>query len=162
MGSETHVELRVTRRFNALPEHVFDAWADCETAREWLIAAAREQMMCVEIDARVGGWFYLLERRHGEQVSHVGEFVEVDRPRRLVFRLSVGKYAHDFDLVTVQIDRVGTGCELNLTHETKPERVQNASRGWTRALDGLATTVSRRGPTSCAVPANHGIDCRMG
>jgi uncharacterized protein YndB with AHSA1/START domain len=99
-------------------------------------------MLCVEIDARVGGWFYLLERRRGEQVAHVGEFVEVDRPRRLVFRLSVGKYAHDFDRVTVLIDRVGSGCELTLTHETKPERVENASRGWTRALDGLATTVN--------------------
>jgi uncharacterized protein YndB with AHSA1/START domain len=160
MDLETHVELRVTRRFNALPEHVFDAWADCETAREWLIAAAREQMMCVEIDARVGGWFYLLERRHGDQVSHVGEFVEVERPRRLAFRLSVGKYAHDFDLVTIEIDRVGTGCELTLTHEIKPERVANASRGWTRALDGLATTVSRSRSTSCAVPA--GMDRRMG
>jgi uncharacterized protein YndB with AHSA1/START domain len=141
MNTETHVGLRVSRRFNVLPEQMFDAWADCETARKWLVAAARGQMMCVEIDARVGGWFYILERRHGEQTSHVGEFVEVDRPRRLVFRLSVGKYAHDFDLVTVLIDQVGKGCEVSLTHETKPERVDNASRGWTRALDGLATTI---------------------
>jgi uncharacterized protein YndB with AHSA1/START domain len=143
MNPETHVALRVTRRFSALPEQMFDAWADCERAREWLVAAARGQMMCVEIDARVGGWFYLLERWHDEQVSHVGEFVEVDRPRRLVFRLSVGKYAHDFELVTVLIDQRERGCELSLTHETKPERVHNASRGWTRALDGLATTIGQ-------------------
>jgi uncharacterized protein YndB with AHSA1/START domain len=153
MNPETHVGLRVTRRFGALPERVFDAWADCATARKWLVAAARGRMMCVEIDARVGGWFYILERRHGEQVSHVGEFVEVDRPRRLVFRLSVGKYAHDFDLVTVLIDQVERGCELTLIHEVKPERAENASRGWTRALDGLAATIGQRhGLASCAGP----------
>ena len=143
MNAEPHVGLRVTRRFNALPERVFDAWADCQMARKWLFAAAREQMMCVEIDARVGGWFYIKERRHGEHVEHVGEFVEVDRPRRLVFRLSVEKYAHDFDRVTVAIDRVGSGCELNLTQETKPERVEGASRGWTRVLDGLAAAIGQ-------------------
>lgn len=150
MSAEPHVGLRVTRRFSASPEHVFDAWADCKTARKWLFAAAREQMMCVEIDARVGGWFYIMERRHGGHVEHIGEFVEVDRPRRLVFRLSVEKYAQDFDRVTVLIDRVGRGCELNLTQETKPERVEGASRGWTRVLDGLAATIGQ-----CSGLADH-------
>jgi uncharacterized protein YndB with AHSA1/START domain len=94
-----------------------------------------------EIDARAGGWFYIVERRDGENVEHIGEYLEIVRPRRLVLTLSVEKYSLDFERVTVLFDPHGTGCELSLTHKTKPKSARQVSDGWIRMLEGLAAVL---------------------
>jgi uncharacterized protein YndB with AHSA1/START domain len=147
---EQGINARVTRRFGASPQRVFDAWLDSRTAGKWLFATARGQIVCVEIDARAGGWFYIVERRHGENVEHIGEYLEIVRPHRLVFTLSVEKYSLDFERVTVAFDPRGTGCELTLTHKTKPELARQVSHGWARMLDGLAAAVGESNPLALA------------
>ena len=84
MSTDPSINARVTRRFSASPQRVFDAWLDSRTAGKWLFATARGQIVCVEIDARAGGWFYIVERRDGENVDHIGEYLELVRPHRLV------------------------------------------------------------------------------
>src|SRR5262249_6288729 len=56
---EQGFDARITRRFGASSQCVFDAWVDSKTAGKWLFATARGQIVCVEIDARAGGWFYI-------------------------------------------------------------------------------------------------------
>jgi len=141
INAEQQVNACVRRRFRASPERVFDAWLDPKTAGKWLFATARGQTVCVEIDARAGGWFYIVERWDGENVEHLGEYLEIIRPRRLVFTLSIEKYSLDFERVTVLFDPNGTGCELSLTHKTKPELARQVSDGWIRMLEGLATVL---------------------
>ena len=149
MSTDPSINARVTRRFSTLPKRVFDAWLDSRIAGKWLFATARGQIVCVEIDARAGGWFYIVERRDGENVEHIGEYLEIVRPRRLVFTLSVEKCSLDFERVTVVFDPHGTGCELSLTHKTKPELARQVSHGWIRMLEGLATVL---GEDSCVAP----------
>jgi uncharacterized protein YndB with AHSA1/START domain len=132
---------RVTRQFSSSPQRAFDAWLDSKTAGKWLFATASGQIVCVEIDARVGGWFYIVERREGENVEHIGEYLEIVRPHRLVFTLSVEKYSLDFERVTVVFGPHGAGCELSLTHETKPGSARQVSHGWIRMLEGLAAVL---------------------
>ena len=55
------LSITVTRHFDASPERVFDAWLDPETAGQWLFATPTGQMVKVEIDARVGGRFIIVE-----------------------------------------------------------------------------------------------------
>jgi uncharacterized protein YndB with AHSA1/START domain len=141
MNAEHQVDACVRRRFRASSERVFDAWLDSKTAGKWLFATARGQIVCVEIDARAGGWFYIVERRDGENVEHIGEYLEIVRPRRLVLTLSVEKYSLDFERVTVLFDPHGTGCELSLTHKTKPKSARQVSNGWIRMLEGLTAVL---------------------
>jgi uncharacterized protein YndB with AHSA1/START domain len=143
---EQGINARVSHRFRASPQRVFDAWLDSRIAGKWLFATAMGRIVCVEIDARAGGWFYIVERRHGENVEHIGEYLEIVRPQRLVFTLSVEKYSLDFERVTVAFDARGTGCELTLTHKTKPELARQVSRGWMRMLEGLAAVLGERSP----------------
>lgn len=142
MAGEPLVTLRVTRRFSAAPERVFDAWLDPDTAGQWLFAAPNGQMVRVEIDAREGGKYVFVDRRDGEDVEHIGEFVEIDRPRRLVFTFAVPKYSPLFTRVIIDIAPTEAGCELTLTHEgVLPEYETSVVAGWTMILDGLGRTL---------------------
>src|SRR5262245_17201129 len=138
---EQGFDARITRRFGASSQCVFDAWVDSKTAGKWLFAPVSGQIVCVEIDARAGGWFYIVERRDGKNVEHIGEYLEIVRPHRLVFTLSVEKYSLDFERVTVVFAPHGTGCELSLAHKTMPELARQLSHDWIRMLEGLAAVL---------------------
>lgn len=69
MDTKQLISARVTRQFSSSPQRVFDAWLDSKTAGKWLFATTRGHIVCVEIDARAGGWFYIVERRDGENVE---------------------------------------------------------------------------------------------
>lgn len=139
----------VAHRFDASPERVFDAWLDPEMARHWLFSTPGGMMVRAEVDARVGGRFTFTERRDGEDIEHVGEYIEIDRPSRLVFTFAVPKYSDEYDLVTVEIRRLDKGCELTLTNEMSPqiynEWGERTRSGWMTLLDGLAAVLSSRG-----------------
>jgi uncharacterized protein YndB with AHSA1/START domain len=136
--------VRVTRRFDASAERVFDAWLDPKTAGRWLFATPTGQMVRVEIDARIGGRFILVDRRDGEDVEHRGEYLDIDRPRRLVFIFGVPKYSAETTRVCIDIVPRETGCELTLTHEgVLPEYADRTKGGWTEILGRLAADLAQ-------------------
>lgn len=135
------VTVRVTRRFAASTERVFDAFLDPEKAGRFMFATATGQMVRAETDPRVGGRYLFVDRREGGDAEHFGEYLEIDRPRRLVFSFSVDRASTEADRVSIDIVPLETGCELILTHEMKPEWANYADRteqGWTNIVDGLA------------------------
>lgn len=81
MKKQEGVSVSVTHRFSASAERAFDAWLDPEKACKFLFATPTGEMVRTEIDARVGGRFSIVERRAGEDVAHVGTYLEVERPR---------------------------------------------------------------------------------
>jgi uncharacterized protein YndB with AHSA1/START domain len=141
MTDEALVKVRVTRRFSAPPERVFDAWLDPEKAGRFLYATEEGEMVRVEIDARVGGRYSIVERRDGQDVEHTGEYLEIDRPHRLVFTLQVPLYSEQADRVTVEIEPADHGCELTLIHETSPQWADQAGDGWKMILDTLVNVL---------------------
>ncbi|MDX1503009.1 MAG: SRPBCC domain-containing protein [Thermoanaerobaculia bacterium] len=142
MTAEPLVTVRVARRFSASPERVFDAWLDPEKARRFLYATEEGEMVRVEIDPRVGGRYTIVERRDGQEIEHTGEYLVIDRPRRLVFTLSVPFYSDEVDEITVEIAPTEDGCELVLTHETTPQWADQSGEGWKMILEGLAAALS--------------------
>jgi uncharacterized protein YndB with AHSA1/START domain len=138
MTSETLVNVTISRRFSASPERVFDAWLDPEKAGKFLFATEEGEMVRVEIDARVGGHYSIVDRRDGEEIEHIGEYLEIDRPRRLVFTLQVPFYSEEVDTITVEIEPTDDGSKLTLSHDTKPEWAEQSGEGWRMILDSLA------------------------
>jgi uncharacterized protein YndB with AHSA1/START domain len=128
----------VARRIAAPPEALFDAWLDRECVGRWLFATPDGVMEKVEIDARLGGGFTIVERRGADLAEHFGEYVELDRPRRLAFDFWTSMSA-ERTRVTVTIEADGDGSLLTLRHDSVWADYEDRTRhGWTMILDGLA------------------------
>jgi uncharacterized protein YndB with AHSA1/START domain len=137
-GEAPLMTVRVSRVFSGSPERVFDAWLEPDSAGKWLFATPTGRMVRVEIDARLGGRFVIVDQRDGEDVEHIGEYVEIDRPRRLAFTFSVPKYSPVVTKVAIDIVPTATGCELTLTHEgVLSEWASQSEAGWTKILESL-------------------------
>jgi uncharacterized protein YndB with AHSA1/START domain len=134
--------LIIKRAFNVPAELVFDAWLDPDAAGRWLFATPDGKMHSVKIDPQVGGEFEIIEKRGDELTRHIGTYLEIERPRRLVFTFAVPQYSAEFTKVTIDIMPLDSGCELTLTHEgVLPEWRENTADGWTMILDGLAANL---------------------
>ncbi len=137
------VTVRISRRLEATPERVFDAWLDPRSAGKWLFATPEGEMVRVEIDARVGGRFVFVDRRAGEDIEHTGEYVEIDRPRRLAFSFVVPKFSRE--PARIQVDFAPAAANpgetlLTLVHEgVFAEFAGRTEEGWIAVLQGLAT-----------------------
>jgi uncharacterized protein YndB with AHSA1/START domain len=148
MGSDpaktaTERELVVERTFDALPEAVFDAWLDPKGLGKWLFATPGGEMVKVEVDARVGGSFKIVERRGDELAEHFGEYLELNRPQRIVLALATEK-GHRPSRVTVDIEPTSRGSRMTLTNRIGMEWAEYFDRtrdGWSTILNGLAATL---------------------
>ena len=133
--------VRVSRQIRAVPERLFDAWLDARKARAFLFADGRWDAVSTGIDARVGGDFRIARERDGELVEYFGQYLEIDRPYRLVFSLFVERYALHDDRVIVEVASVAGRSLLVLTHELSlPDQAERSCirRAWARVLDRLA------------------------
>lgn len=139
----SNLQVLVRRRFAAPPEQVYDAWLDGESVGRWLFATDGGEMVKVEVDPRVGGRFTIVERRGEELAEHFGEYLELERPRRIVFGFWTS-FDEERSTVTVQIEEAPGGCEVVLTHEMDPQWAEYADQtrhGWTTILEGLARSL---------------------
>lgn len=132
----------VERLIAAPPEQVYDAWLDPDRAGLWLFRTPDGRLERCEIDARVGGRFRIDERRGEDVAEHHGEYVELDRPRRLAFDFWTS-FSDERTRVTIEIAPDGHGARLTLTHEgVWADWEEKTRQGWTTILDGLARTLA--------------------
>jgi uncharacterized protein YndB with AHSA1/START domain len=84
-----NVEAKTVHEFKASAERVFDAWLDPIKVRSWAAQPVPGMpsfdIRRVEIDARVGGKFTFSDMREEGEAVHWGYYLEIDRPRKLVF-----------------------------------------------------------------------------
>ncbi len=135
--NQAECTVRVTRAFDVPAERVFDAWLDPHQAAKFLFATETGIMKKVEIDARVGGRFCIVETRDGVDVEHLGEYLEIDRPHRL--RFSFGGHPFPATYVTITLTTTAQGCLLELVHEGVWQDYEHrVIEGWTGILNNLA------------------------
>ena len=148
MSSEKPAHARVTRVFRAPPERLFDAWLDPELLGTWMFGPAvrDEEIVRIALDPRPGGAFSFVVRRQGQEIEHVGEYLEIDRPRRLAFSWSVKQDNAEAARIIVEIiPHAPEGTALTLTHELPPSWasfVSQAETSWSTMLASLAAALN--------------------
>lgn len=142
MSQPTRI-VKVTRRLGASAERVFDAWLDPQTVGEWLCSTPTGKVVRVEIDAQVGGRYVIVDRRDVGDVEHTGEYLEIDRPKRLVFTFVVPMFSTEATRVSIDIVPLSaSSCEITLTHEGVFEEYASRTQdGWTKILEGLQRSI---------------------
>jgi uncharacterized protein YndB with AHSA1/START domain len=145
-----------THSFNVSAERVFDAWLNPVQAGRFLFATRTGVVMHCEIEPEVGGTFMVKDRRPNPdgdesffETQHRGVYIEIDRPRRLVFDFNVEPYASRTSRVSIDIVPAGAGCELSLTHDLgeideTATYVERTRRGWSAMLRQLEKVVMTR------------------
>jgi uncharacterized protein YndB with AHSA1/START domain/catechol 2,3-dioxygenase-like lactoylglutathione lyase family enzyme len=134
--------VRITRRFDASAERVFDAWINPQTASKWLFTSATSESNKTEIDARVGGKWMISDRRDGTAYTGIGEYLEIDRPRRLVFTFGMPQFSAYFSRVVIEVAPDGRGCVLTLTQEgVLVDHEKGTENGWGKMFDSLVTAL---------------------
>ena len=136
---------RVNRVFPYPAERVFDAWLDPQLARQFLFATPGGELVRAEVDPRVGGRFVFTDRRDGEDVEHYGEYLEIDRPHRLVFQYGIRGFDAPPDVVSIEFVPHPDGCEVTLAHAMGAEFAEYRERtekGWTTVLESLGNALA--------------------
>ena len=92
----------------------------------------------LEIDARVGGKFCFSDMRDGVEARHWGTYLELDRPRKIVFTWIVSESEEaDPSRVTLTIQPEADGCLATIVHEMDEQWIEYVSQtegGWSRML----------------------------
>src|SRR3989344_6421199 len=136
-------ELTVTHRYPFPAEKVCDAWLDPKVASRFLFTAPGGQIVRCDIEARTDGRFTIVDRREDGDIEHVGAYLEIDRPRRLVFTFAVQQFDPTETTVTVEIAPDGDGCRLTPTHtDVPPAWVEQDREGGTMILSALGAAAS--------------------
>lgn len=133
----------VTKRFNVPAERVFDAWLDPAMLGRWMFGpnVREERIVRLGTEPRVGGKFSFVVDRAGVEIDHVGEYLEIDRPRLLVFTWATRDSLPETSRVIVEITPLDQECELTVTHIMAPSWAAYAERAagaWRKMLDALA------------------------
>jgi uncharacterized protein YndB with AHSA1/START domain len=142
-NQEPPVTVSVIQKFKVSPERVFDAWLDPQLIGQWMFGPnlRDEEIVSLSVDPKVGGAFSFVVRRQGQELDHIGEYLELMRPNYLSFTWGI-KGASEGSRVMVDIVSDGSGSKLILTHELDPQWIDFAERtkeGWTTMLKALTT-----------------------
>jgi uncharacterized protein YndB with AHSA1/START domain len=144
------VAVTVKRSFAAPAERVFDAWLDPAMVGRWMFdpSLRGEEVLRIVTEPHVDGRFSFLVLRGGKQVNYIGQYLELDRPHRLVFTWAVVPDSPDpcvASRVVIDIVPRGKRCDLTLVHELRAEWAHYApiaAENWTKELGLLDRSLS--------------------
>ena len=144
-GETTRPILQIRRRVKAGAEQIFDLWTNPDLMAQWMSPFPGVVDCKASSDLRPGGTFSLVMSSAESRREVSGTYVEIDRPRKLVFTW-IGPLTNNMNtLVTVELDPQGDETDLVLTHRRLPTVAihEGHTRGWGNILDHLAELVSK-------------------
>jgi len=144
-GDTTGAIVKVRRRVRAGADEIFDLWTKPDLMVRWMSPYPGAVDCKASSDLRPGGAFRLVMSSQESRREVSGVYVEVDRPRKLVFTWEGPLTNNVNTLVTVELNPLGDETDLVLTHERLPTQaiVEGHTRGWGHILDHLAEAVSK-------------------
>ncbi len=143
-GETTGPSVQIRRRVRAGAEQIFDLWTKPDLMARWMSPFPGAVDCKASCDLRPGGAFRLVMSSADASRDVSGTYVQIERPRKLVFTW-IGPLTNNVNtLVTVELNPLGDETELVLTHERLPTAaiVEGHTRGWGNILDHLAEAVA--------------------
>jgi uncharacterized protein YndB with AHSA1/START domain len=137
------VQLR--RRVKATAEEIFDLWTKPDLMIRWMSPFPGPVDCKASCDLRAGGSYSLVMSSEESRREVTGTYVQIDRPRKLVFTWMGPLTNHVNTLVTLELNPRGDETDLVLTHERLPTTEMHVghTKGWGNILDHLAEVVSK-------------------
>ena len=136
------VTVRVSREFSVPPDRLFDTWFQPAPFASFLFAGAEPAIVRAHVEPRVGGEFVVVATHGpGTSLEVKGEYLEIERPERLVFAMEAEDDRSAPHYVTVELAGLGQGCLVALLHEMDMRYVAErprVQRAWTAVLQRLA------------------------
>jgi uncharacterized protein YndB with AHSA1/START domain len=133
----------IERRLPAPVDEVFRWWTDPERLQEWMAPVGSVE---AEVDLRVGGRLRIVMRGDGMEIEHLGTYLEIEPPRRLVFTWSSPYTGPEPSVVSVELEPDGAATRLHLIHRQLPEAAATSHRGgWGAMLDRLDGRLGKAG-----------------
>lgn len=136
--------LILERTIAASPQTVFEAWLDPEILGGFMKPAPGAGIARVEVDARVGGSFLVVMRVGEQEIPHSGEYLAIDRYRRLAFSW-VSEAAGRDSRVELTFEPVGSDAtRLVLRHQGLPSQPARTAHqgGWEHIVASLESTLA--------------------
>jgi uncharacterized protein YndB with AHSA1/START domain len=137
--------VQVRRRVSARAEQIFDLWTQPDLMVRWMSPFPGAVDCKASSDLRPGGAFSLVMSSGEASREVTGTYVQIERPRKLVFTW-MGPLTNNVNtLVTLELNPRGDETDLVLTHERlpTPEMHVGHTKGWGNILDHLADVVSK-------------------
>jgi uncharacterized protein YndB with AHSA1/START domain len=141
--------IRIRRVFDAPRERIWREWTDPESFADWYGGPKWEvPLSSVTMDVRPGGSLRLTmlgPPQDRVRIDWEGEYLEVESPARLVFKIRSRPGGQDFELVTVVLTDLDGGRTEMLFEQRgsmSPEQYERAIQGWAIFLDRLQERLS--------------------
>ncbi len=123
-------DLRVTRRFNAPPQAVYDAHVNEAKLKRWMLGPEGWTMPHCSVDARPGGAFsYTWANAEGESFTIRGTFISLEPPDRIVHRetMEIGEATPPESRVTTAFAADGEGTLMTMTISYDSAEIREAA-----------------------------------
>ena len=137
--------VQIRRRVKAGADEIFELWTQPDLMARWMSPFPGVVDCKASCDLRPGGAFSLVMSSEESSREVSGTYVQIDRPRKLVFTW-IGPLTNNVNtLVTIELIPRGDETDLVWTHERLPTPaiVEDHTRGWATILDHLADAVSK-------------------
>ena len=140
MANPTAIAVQIIK---APPQRVYDAILSPEMIGRFMFGPLlrEETILHIRNDARAGGEFSYKVRRGENEIDHVGKFLELVPPKRIVFTWAIAP-EKDGSTVSIDITQTAEGSKVTLAHEMAPEWADFLDRSrtaWEKMLGVLAS-----------------------
>lgn len=143
--------LRLERRFDASPERVWRALLDPEITRQTFLDGGMKDCEVMR-DVRVGGKWSIKARQGEMEMTTSGEYLEVDKPRRVSFTFAMPQFSPNQDRLTAELTADGAGCRLVYIQDgpdiaaelaaLAPGEQGGSQSGWEQMLDAMGRALA--------------------
>lgn len=139
IGTES---IEVRRVLPAPIDEVFRWWTEPELLARWMSPVGQVE---AEVDLRVGGRLKIVMRDGPIEIEHEGKYVEIDRPRRVVFTWQ-SRFTAGVSLVAVSLETDGDmSTSVLIVHSQLPASATDShGGGWAAMLARFERELGKR------------------